>query len=429
MKKKPKEGKFRAAAKEELTLAQAMGRIDNLGFATRAVHAGISPNPITGAIAPDISVAANYACKWGEIGFSAEGTDESRITFAYQREGHPNGQQLERKLASLEGGEEAVVFASGLGAISGLLLHLLAPGDHLVMSDISYAGTAEFVRGILRKQGIDVTLADMSDPSYVAAKVKPNTKVIYAETPCNPILKLIDIAAVAKVAQHSSAKFVVDSTFATPALTQPLSLGADYVVHSLTKYIGGHGDALGGAVIGSRVAMETLRHEIGTHLGATLSPFNAWLIMRGLETLPIRMEAYATSALRVAQFLETHSFVTSVRYPGLPSHPQHALALKQMKNGSGMIAFTVKDSEAFGQTFAKHLKVFKLAASLGHSHSLILYCDTADLQRTTFQLDADLLSRYRALAGDGFFRLSIGLETTEDLIADLATALDAAAKP
>lgn len=396
------------------------------GFATRAVHAGATPNPITGAIAPDISVSANYACRWGELGFSAEGTDESSIEFAYQREAHPNGRQLERRLASLEGGEDALVFASGIAAISGLLLHLLSPGDHLLLSDVSYAGSAEFARGFLRDKGIEVTVADMSNVAEVSLGIRPNTRVIYIESPCNPNLKLVDIEAISRLARGASAWLVVDSTFATPVVTHPLLLGADYVVHSLTKYLGGHGDALGGAVIGKAAAIRDLRHIIGTHLGATLSPFSAWLIMRGIETLPIRMEAYARSALMVAQFLESHPFVIAVRYPGLESHPQYALAQRQMRSGSGMIAFTVKDNEAFGRSFEKHLKIFKFAASLGHSHSLILYCNTLDLQKTTFQLNEDLLSRYRAFAGDGLFRLSIGLETVEDLIEDLRRALDVA---
>lgn len=396
------------------------------GFETRAVHAGTATNPITGALAPNISVAANYECKWGELGFSATGTDEDSIDFAYQREGHPNAKQLQTKLASLENGEDAVVFSSGVAAISGLLIHLLKPGDHLVMSHISYAGTAEFTRGILTDRGIEVTLADMSDPGDVVSKVREDTRVVYAESPCNPILMLVDIPQVAEIAHRSGAVLIIDSTFASPSLTQPLLLGADFVIHSLTKYIGGHGDALGGAVIGSAKNMDVLRKEIGTHLGATLSPFNAWLIMRGIETLSIRMDAYARSALTIAQFLETHPFVTNVRYPGLESHPQHALAKRQMRNGSGMIAFTVKGIDAFGRTFDQGLQVFKFAASLGHSQSLILYCDTTDLQRTTFQLGDELFAKYQAFAGEGFFRLSIGLETVEDLIADLQNALNQA---
>lgn len=395
-------------------------------FATRAVHAGVKPNPETGAIAPDISMAANYACRFGEIGFSAEGTDLDKVTYAYARESHPNGRQLEERLASLEGGEDAVVFASGIGAISGLMLHLLDPGDHAVISDISYAGAAEFVRGILHRKGVDVTLADMSDPADVARAVRRGTKLVYAETPCNPILKLVDIAALANIAHKAGAQLAIDSTFATPAVTRPLELGADFVLHSLTKFICGHADALGGVTIGRADAIRTLRQEIGTHLGATISPFNAWLIMRGIETLPIRMEAYARSANTLARFLEMHPFVTWVRYPGLPSHPQFSLAQRQMANGSGMICFGVKDVSAFGSLLERELSIFKFAASLGNSRSLILYCDTADLQRTTFRLDDQLLARYRKIAGEGFFRLSIGLEDCEDLEADLGGALDAA---
>lgn len=399
---------------------------ESFGFETRAIHAGHSPNPVTGAIAPDISISVNYACKWGEIGFSAEGTDESNNVLAYQREAHPNGQLLEARLASLEGGEDAVVFASGIGAISGLLIHLLSPGDHLLFSDISYAGAAEFVRGLLRTKGVEVTVADMSDLSDVAAKVQPNTRIIYAETPCNPSMKLVDIEGLSHIAKKHEAHLVIDSTFATPALTRPLEFGADFVIHSLTKYINGHGDALGGVVVGNREEMRALRHEVGIHLGATLSPFTAWLILRGMETLPLRMAAYAKSAEAIAKFLESHPFVTGVRYPGLPSHPQYELCKKQMANGSGMIAFAVKDAQAFGKTFENELKILKFATSLGQSQSLILYCDTADLQRTTFQLDHDLLERYKSFAGEGFFRLSVGLEAVEDLIDDLRRALDAA---
>ena len=397
-------------------------------MATLAVHAGIRPHPATGAIAPDISMAVNYASRFGDIGFSAEGTVLDKVTYAYAREWHPNGRQLEEKLAALEGGEDAAVFASGIGAISGLFFYLLSPGDHVVVSDISYAGTAEFVRGILRKQGVTVDLVDMSDLEQVQRKVIPGkTRLVYAESPCNPVLRLADIAGLAAIAKSAGAKLAIDSTFASPVITRPLALGADYVVHSLTKYIGGHGDALGGAVIGSRPDITTLRQEIGTHLGAAISPFNAWLILRGIETLPIRMLAYSQSALAVAEFLSTQKFVTHVRYPHLPSHPQYDLARRQMTMGSGMIAFTVEDQQKFGKALEGALRIFKYAASLGHSHSLVLHCDTQDLQRTTFQLDDAALRRYRDFAGDGFFRLSIGLEDADDLCLDLKRAIEAVA--
>lgn len=397
--------------------------LKNAGFQTRAVHAGVEADPETGALGPNIATSTNFGAQYGLVGFSAEGTDEEAVPFAYAREGHPNGQQLERKLASLDGGEDALCFSTGIAAITGLILHRLSPGDHVVISDVSYAGTAEFARGFLRHKGIEVTLADMSDLADVERALRPDTKLVHAETPCNPVLKLVDVAAVADLAHAVGAELTIDSTFATPVVTRPLELGADYVVHSLTKYYGGHGDALGGAVVANAERIASLRHEVGVHLGASLSPFNAWLIMRGIETLRIRMEAYSKSALEVAKLLEAHPAVEVVRYPGLPSHPQYDLAEKQMDLPSGMISFRVGDNDRFGNGLVDNLEVFQFAASLGLSRSLILYCDTDDLQRTTFKLDDDHLERYREFAGDGFFRLSIGLEDSEDLCNDLERAL------
>jgi len=401
-----------------------MGRdLKGMGFSTLAVHGGIKQDPVTGAIGPHIATSTNFAAEYGTIGFSAEGTVEEAVLFAYAREGHPNATELEQKLALLEDAPAAVVFSTGIAAISGLILQLLEPGDHLLVSDVSYAGTAEFTRGLLRRKGISVTVADMSDLDDVKAAMRPGTRLVYAETPCNPVLKLVDIAALAKLVHGYGAQLCIDGTFATPAVTRPLELGADYVVYSLTKYMGGHGDALGGAALGDAAAMDRLRREVGVHLGGTLSAFNCWLILRGLETLPIRMAAYARGATLVAQFLEDHPKVTWVRYPGLRSHPQHALAQRQMSSPSGMIAFDVVDHERFGRCLKDQLKVFYFAASLGLSRSLILDVNTADLQRTTFQLDKDHLHRYRQWAGDGFFRLSIGLEDPSDLNADLGRAL------
>jgi canavanine-gamma-lyase len=395
------------------------------GLRTRAVHAGIAPDPVTGAVGPNIATSTNFAATFGEIGFSALGTVEEAVPYAYAREGHPNAEQLETKLAALDGAEAALVFSTGIAAITGLLLHKLAPGDHAVISDVSYAGTAEFTRGFLSKKGIEVTVADLSDPSDLLRALRPSTKLVYAETPCNPILKLVDLEAIAGHAHAAGAELIVDSTFATPVVTRPIEFGADYVVHSLTKYYGGHGDALGGAVLGRTPAIASLREEVGIHLGATLSPFNCWLILRGIETLPIRMAAYSQSALQIAEYLEGHPEVESVTYPGLPSHPHSELAARQMELPSGMIAFRPKDVDGFGHSLRDNLHVFEFAASLGLSRSLILYCDTDDLQRTTFKLDDEHLARYREWAGDGFFRLSIGLEDPEDLYQDLDRALSA----
>lgn len=397
------------------------------GLRTQAVHAGVRLDPMTAALCPSISTAVTFAARYGDIGFSAAGTVEERVPYCYAREGHPNARQLEARLAAMESGADAAVFASGMAAISGLLLMLLNPGDHLIISDISYAGTAEFARGILQAKGVTVTLADMSDPEDVKAAVTDRTRVLFAETPCNPVLKLIDIALLAAIARSASARLIIDSTLASPIATQPLKFGADFVVHSLTKYCGGHGDAVGGAVIGrDATAIKCLRDEIGVHLGAMLSPFNAWLIMRGIETLPIRMEACSRSAETVASFLEQHRHIVGVRYPGLRSHPQFALAQRQMVVPCGMIAFSVRDMNAFGSALEANLRVFTFAASLGLSRSLILHCHTAELQRTTFKLDDEHLRRYREFAGDGFFRLSIGLEDPQDLCEDLDRALNAA---
>ncbi len=401
-----------------------MGRdVNGMRFSTLAVHGGIQQDPVTGAIGPNIATSTNFGAEYGTVGFSAEGTVEEAVPFAYAREGHPNAAELEHKLALLEGAPEAVVFSSGIAAISGLILQLLGPGDHLLVSDVSYAGTAEFTRGFLRRKGVSVTVADMSDLDDVKAALRPGTRLVYAETPCNPVLKLVDIAELARLVHEHGAKLCIDGTFATPAVTRPLELGADYVVYSLTKYMGGHGDALGGAVLGDAEAMNALRREVGVHLGATLSAFNCWLILRGLETLPIRMAAYARGASQVARFLAGHPGVTWVRYPGLPSHPQYALAQRQMSSPSGMIAFDVVDHERFGRGLKDKLKLFYFAASLGLSRSLILDVNTADLQATTFQLDDEHLRRYRQWAGDAFFRLSIGLEDPDDLTADLDRAL------
>jgi cystathionine beta-lyase/cystathionine gamma-synthase len=389
------------------------------------VHGGIQQDPVTGAIGPNIATSTNFAAEYGTVGFSAESTVEEAVPFAYAREGHPNAAELEHKLALLEGAPAAVVFSTGIAAISGLILQLLEPGDHLLVSDISYAGTAEFTRGFLRRKGISVTVADMSDLDDVKAALRLSTRLVYAETPCNPVLKLADIAELAQLVHEHGAKLCIDGTFATPAVTRPLELGADYVVYSLTKYMGGHGDALGGAVLGDAEAMDRLRREVGVHLGATLSAFNCWLILRGLETLPIRMAAYARGASEVAHFLADHPKVTWVRYPGLPSHPQYTLAQRQMSSPSGMIAFDVVDHERFGRGLKDQLKIFHFAASLGLSRSLILDVNTADLQGTTFQLDEEHLRRYQQWAGDAFFRLSIGLEDPDDLKADLNRALSA----
>lgn len=358
-----------------------------------------------------------------DISFSAEDIG-AETPYVYTRWGNPTVDQLERKLASLEGTEAAVAFASGMAAISGLLLQTLQAGDHLIMSDAAYAGASELANDLLPRSGITVTRVNLSDLAAVAAAFRPATRLVYAETPANPILRLSDIQALADLAHAHGARLAVDSTFATPIATRPAALGADFVVHSLTKYICGHGDALGGAILGRHEDIAKIRQGTGIHFGGVLSPFNAWLILRGLATLPLRMRAHAENALAVAQFLESHPKVTRVIYPGLESHPQHELARRQMDNFSGMLTFQTKDGRETARKLAKQLEIIHYAVSLGHQRSLVFYLPTDDLLRTSFHMDAAQEASYRQFAGDGVFRLSVGLETPEDLIRDLKQALD-----
>jgi methionine-gamma-lyase len=392
---------------------------------TRAVHGGVTPDPMTGAIAPAISPAVNYAATFGEIGLSAAASGGAE--FVYSREGHPNGRQLERRLALLEGGGDALVFASGMAAITALCLQLLDAGDHVVVGDVSYAGSAELLRDMLPAKDIDVSVVDLSNLDEVRAAMRSRTRLVFGETPCNPTTKLFDVAAVASITREAEAILAVDSTFATPVVSLPLALGADLVVHSLSKFIGGHGDALGGAIVGRADIIGQLRNDLAIRLGGVISPFDAWLILRGSETLEPRMRACCDSASRLASFLEDHPFATRVLYPGLPSHPQHALAREQMRLPGAMLAFAVADPQAFGQALAERGRLVTYATSLGLTRTVILYCDTADLQRTTYRFDATLLARYRAWAGDGVFRLSPGLEDPADLIAELDEVLRLAA--
>ncbi len=386
------------------------------------MHAGEGPDPVTGATTPNLVMSTTYALDEADTTFSALGLTED-LPYIYSRWSSPTVDRLEAKLADLEGAEAALAFASGMAAVSSLFLHLLGKGDHLVVSEVGYAGTAELVRDTLPRMGIEVTPVDLSDLGELEGALRDGTRLVWAETPANPILRLTDLPAVAELAHQSGAELAVDSTFATPVSTRPLELGADYVVHSLTKYLGGHGDALGGAVLGRAEALSGLRQEGLIHLGGVLSPFNAWLVMRGLVTLPLRMAAHEEGALKVARFLEEHPRVTKVTYPGLPSHPQHDLAKRQMENFSGMLTFQVEDGWAMARRFVERLEVFHYAVSLGHHRSLIFYLDTGRMQTSSFRLDEEHLRRYRELAGDGIFRVSIGLEEPDDLCADLEQAL------
>jgi methionine-gamma-lyase len=331
---------------------------------------------------------------------------------------------LEERLAALEDAETAVAFASGMGSIVAMLFHLLKAGDHAVVSDVAYAALSEITNEMIPALNIEITKVNTSDSAAVQAALKPNTKLIYIETPCNPLLRLTDIAATADIAHSAGAKLAIDSTFATPLATKPLLLGADFVIHSLTKYLGGHGDALGGVILGKKADLVPLRKKTSIRLGGTLSPFNAWLIMRGLATLPIRMRVHPENAMKVAAYLEQHPKVKRVIYPGLPSHPQYELAKRQMKNFSGIITFQVENGRETARKFVERLQIIHYAVSLGHHRSLIFYLHSEDLLKTSFKLSTpEQSASWNTFAGNGIFRLSVGLEDSDDLIADLEQAL------
>ncbi|WP_373503549.1 PLP-dependent aspartate aminotransferase family protein [Aestuariivirga sp.] len=398
-------------------------RNENWATETAAVHAGEYIDPATRASSPNLVMSVTFAPET-VTGFSAR-DEQGYEGFVYGRVSSPTVKQLEDKLAVLEGGESALCFASGVAAAHAVICGRLGKGDHLIVPDANYVGIAELARDTLPRFGIDVSYVDLSRPEEVAAAIRPSTKMLWLETPANPTMKLCDIEGFARLAHERGVRDVaVDSTYATPIATQPLKLGADFVVHSLTKYICGHGDAMGGAVIGRKADLSALNLEATVHFGGIMSPFNAWLILRGAATLPIRMKAHEEAALKVARFLEGHPEVTKVFYPGLPSHPQHELAKRQMKNFSGMMTFQTRTpGPDIAARMVKQLEIIHYAVSLGHHRSLVYWIGTGDIQSSTFRHDPEQLRRYRDYAGDGVFRLSVGIENGDDLIADLARVL------
>ena len=404
-------------------MAGSGGRNAGWGAETLAVHAGEFVDPVTRASSPNLVMSSTFAPE--EVtGFSAR-DEQNYEGYVYGRVSSPTVRQLEVKLAALEGAEAALAFASGVAAAHALICGRLSKGDHIIVPDANYVGIAELTRDTLPRFGIDASFVDVSNPQEVAAAIRPNTRMLWLETPANPTMKLCDIALLAKLAHDMGVRDVaVDSTYATPIATKPLLLGADFVMHSLTKYLCGHGDAMGGAVIGRKPDLAALNLEATVHFGGVLSPFNAWLILRGIATLPIRMRAHEYAAMKVAEFLECHAPVSRVFYPGLVSHPQHELARRQMKNFSGMMTFqTRQPGPEIAARMVKELEIIHYAVSLGHHRSLVYWIGTDDIQASTFRHDSEQLRRYRDYAGDGVFRLSVGIESPDDLIADLARVL------
>lgn len=396
------------------------------GFATKSIHAGDPARALGASVSNSIVTSVNFYANADAVSFSAPDMNESAPLF-YARWGNPTVNLLEQRLAELERGAAAVAFGSGMAAISAVFLGCLRSGDHLVISDVCYAGAAELAGHILPRYGIDVTFVDTSQVDAVERAIRPGkTKLVHIETPANPLLRLSDIRAIADVCHSARVRLSVDSTIATPVATKPIELGADFVIHSLTKYMCGHGDAQGGAVIArDPEAAADLRQHSLIHHGGVLSPFSAWLILRGIETLSARMHFHEHNARAVASFLSEESSVGVVHWPGLDAHPQAELAKRQMANFSGLLSFTVKrDATKAARRFSDKLRVVSYAVSLGITKSVLFYISTDEMLRTSFdKMDAKGVERYRAAAGEGLFRLSVGLENPDDLISDLEQAL------
>lgn len=382
--------------------------LDGAGFETRAIHAGYTPDPTTGAVIPPIYATSTYA---------QDGVGGLRNGYEYSRSANPTRTALESTLAALEGGAHGYAFASGLAAEDTLIRALCKPGDHVVLPNDAYGGTFRLFDKVATVWGVEHSPAPVTDVDAVRAAIKPGvTRMVWVETPTNPLLSIGDIEALAAVAHDAGALLVVDNTFASSYLQQPLALGADVVVHSTTKYAGGHSDVVGGALV---VDDEALAERIGFHqnsIGGVAGPFDSWLVLRGLKTLALRMERHSDNAEAVAAFLSTHPAVSQVIYPGLADHPGHAIASRQMKRYGGMVSFRVKGGEEQALAICAATKVFTLGESLGGVESLIEHpgrMTHASVAGTDLEVPADLV------------RLSVGIETSEDQLADLDRALAA----
>ena len=391
-----------------------------LKLATRCIHAGKDVDKETKAIRRPIVLANSFRLA-DDLETLPESFDwDNTHKYNYPRWRHPNGRYLEERLVSMEGGEDCAVFATGIAAITGTFFTFLSAGDHIISSRICYIGIHEFLTDHLSKRyGVEVTLVDTADLEQVAKAVKPNTKIIHVETPANPTTHVSDIEAAAEIAKQAGAFLTVDSTYSGLVMLSPLELGADLVMHSLSKYVNGHGDGLGGAVIGPKELITKIREAAGIHLGGSISPFNAWLLMRSTVTLPLRMKRHCENAMKIAQFLEAHPKVEFVRYPGLESHPQYEIAKRQMRGYGGMINFGLKTDPMKYFDFLKRLKVITHAVCLGHDESLIQFYPQDEDRPELGVLN------YPEDIGGAFFRFSVGLEDTDDIIADLKQAMNA----
>lgn len=377
------------------------------GFATRAIHSGQEPDPLTGAVIPPLYLSSTYAQE-------APGKHRG---FEYSRTNNPTRQAWERNIASLEEGTQAIAFASGMAAIDALV-RLLRPGDHILASADLYGGTVRLFDRVWAAFQIAVSYADTRQAEAVERAFQPQTRMLYIETPTNPLLQLADIAALAELAHRHGAWLVVDNTFATPYAQRPLTLGADCVLHSTTKYLAGHSDVVGGVVVTRDPEVAAQLRFLQNAAGAIPSPFECWLCLRSVKTLALRMQQHERNALAIADFCAAHPAVRAVYYPGLSTHPQHELARRQMHNFTGMLSLDLGTAER-AHRFLCSLRLFTLAESLGGVESLASHPATM----THASLDPE--RRHRIGITDGLVRLSCGIEDTEDLLEDVATALEA----
>ncbi|MFF0264512.1 cystathionine gamma-synthase [Kribbella sp. NPDC004536] len=383
-----------------------MNKEHRYGFETLAIHAGNEPDPTTGAVVPPIYATSTY---------KQDGVGGLRNGYEYSRSANPTRTALEECLAAIEAGNRGFAFASGLAAEDTLIRSVCAPGDHVVFPDDAYGGTFRLFSRVLSNWGVEMTPAAVTHPEAIRAAIQPGkTKVVWLETPTNPLLNVADIAIVAQIAHDAGALLVVDNTFASAYLQQPLELGADVVVHSTTKYMGGHSDVVGGALV---VRDAELADKIAFHqnaIGAVAGPFDSWLVLRGIKTLGVRMDRHSDNAEKVVEFLQRHKSVSQVLYPGLDGHPGHETAAKQMKRYGGIVSFRVAGGEAQALDICNKAEVFTLGESLGGVESLIEHpgkMTHASVAGTPLEVPADLI------------RLSVGIETADDLLEDLERAL------
>ena len=381
---------------------------DQLHLDTLAIHAGQAPDPTTGAVMPPIVLSSTFA----------QNGPGNHQGFEYARTDNPTRKTLEACLAELEGATHGIAFASGCAAMT-TLLHTLRAGDHVVACDDVYGGTFRILDKVMKPLGIETSWVDLTDIRKLEPALRKETKFVWLETPTNPLLKLLDIRAAAAITERHGAKLVVDNTFATPILQRPLALGADVVVHSTTKYLNGHSDVVGGAVLTSDAALVEKLRFLQNAIGAVPSPFDCFLVLRGIKTLPVRMERHVRTAQQLATWLSQHPAVERVYYPGLPSHPQHALAKTQMAGPGGMISFVVKGGLPKARALLETVRLFVCAESLGGVESLI--------EHPALMTHGSNPEETRAAIGisDGFIRISVGLEAEQDLRADLERALAA----